>query len=256
VSVADSGAIALLEDSLGIINRVERDVAEALGPAAVTTHLVSKLNKKIIFEVPVNLRVRREANAGDLANLSKESANSVLVNVEGEVSNEESVGLGANVVTVPLSAVRSASLRSRVGRLSVGVVEVDLATLNLLALHGLVRLGAGLVVGKVDVAEALAAARVAVVDDTSAGQTLEVGEGSLEDFVIDGPGQRTREESSRSVGIGLGLLGDGLLGVLSLALLRGSLGLLLVRVGVGGVAVFIVLVVAVRRVVRRVLRAR
>jgi hypothetical protein len=55
------------------------------------------------------------------------------------------------------------------------------------SLHGLVRLGSRLSISKVDVAEALAAAALAIGDDAGVGETLELLEGLVERIVINVP---------------------------------------------------------------------
>jgi hypothetical protein len=193
-----------------------------------------------------DLRVGREANADNLANLAEELVDSVLVNVERQVTDEEGVALGADAVTVALGTVGSTSLGSGLGGTGVGVVKVEGTALKVLALHGIVGLGARLGISEVDIAEALAAAGVLVPDNTSADETLEVLEGLVEGVVIDAPAQAASEQSSRCVS--LGLLGAGVvLIILSLALLGYLRGSLLLRL-LGVVAAVIRIVLGVVRV--------
>lgn len=170
----------------------------------------------------------------------------VLVNIEGKVANKESVALGADGITVTLGTVGSAGSGVGIGGASVGIVEVDITALDVLALHGLVGLGGVLGGIEVDVTEATAATAHLVSNDAGTDETTEGLESLVEDVIIDGPAQVTSEESGGSVGLGLLGLGLGLILILSLALLRGgllSLGLrlirLLLRVGVGVIRITI-----------------
>lgn len=172
-------------------------------------------------------RVSGETAAGDLRYFTEESLDGVLINIEGQVANEEGIARGGDGVTVLLGAVGSTIAGIGVSGLGVGVVEVEGAAIELMALHGLVGLGGRLRVVEVDVAEALAAAGVLIVDDASADEASEIFESGSEGVIIHAPAQGASEEGSGSV-VGLGLL--GLLSdlLLSLSLLgRGSLGLLL-----------------------------
>lgn len=171
------------------------------------------------------LRVGREANAGNLSNLSKEFADSLLVNIEGQVTDEEGIALRANNITVFLGTVVGTSLRVSISRLGVGVVKVEGTTIEFLTLHGLVGLGGRLVVFKVNVSEATAATAHPVGDNTSANETAEVLESLLEGIVVDVPAQAAGKQSSGSGNIVLCLLGSGVDVVLGLALLGRSLSL-------------------------------
>jgi len=199
----------------------------------------------------LNSRVGRQANAGDRANGIEELADAVLVDIEGKVTNEEGVALGADGVTVSLGAVRSTGLGVGIGGLGVGVVEVDGTAINLLALHGLVRLGAGVRVVEVDVAEATAAARHLVGDDTGVDEALELLESLVQSVVINAPAQATGEQGRG--GISLGLLGSLVDLSLGLALLGSAGGLS--GLGIGDSLVRILLgVVAVLGVILGIIR--
>lgn len=196
-----------------------------------------------------DLRVGRQANAGDLGNLAEESVDSVLVGVERQVTDEQSLGLGANGVTVLLGAVLGTSLVVAVaGGLLAREVDVHGAASEVLSLGGLESGGSGLRVAEVDVAEATAAASLLVGDDAGTGQVGELLEGLVEGVVIDSPGKGANEEGRALVGdVGAGLLArdDGV--IQGLALLGGLLGLGLslrgfLRVGV------LLLLIGVRRV--------
>ena len=199
-----------------------------------------------------NLRVGRKANAGNRSDLLEESTDGVLVNVERKVTDEESVALGADGITVTLSTVGSAGGRVGIRRASVGVVKVHGTTLNLMAVHGLVSLGARGAIVEVNVTEATAAASTLLSHDTGVGKTIDVLEDLVEGVVINGPGKATGEEGSGL--ITLRLLGLGLTIVLSLTLLGGSLLSLLdlstsLLIGVGAVRVGVRVVVGVVRVI-------
>ncbi|KAK8924888.1 hypothetical protein VCV18_005314 [Metarhizium anisopliae] len=112
-------------------------------------------------------RVGRQANAGDLGDLGEELTDSLLVGVEGQVANEESLAFRADRVAVFLGTVRSTVTGVRLGRPSVGVIEVKRTAVQLKALHSFVSLGGGFRCLKVDVSEATAAAAVSVSDNTS-----------------------------------------------------------------------------------------
>ncbi len=191
-----------------------------------------------------DLRVSWQANAGNFGNLSEKLANSLLVNIERQVANEEGLTLRADGVAVTRSAVSSTVLRVSLGGASVGIVEVQSAAIKLLALHSLVGLGGRLRVSKVDVAEATAAASAPLSDDAGADEATEALEGLRQALVGHVPAQAAGEQSGGS--IRLGLLGGVINLLLSLALLGrlSGLGLLLL----GGVAVIRVVRVGVRAI--------
>lgn len=200
-----------------------------------------------------NIRISRQTNADNLGDLLEERTHAILVNVEGKVADEKSVGLGANAIAVLLGAVSSASLRVGVGRLGGSEVKVESSVVQELAIHGLVGLGGALEVGEVDVAEALAATSLAIVDNTGTGDALKVLEGVVQDVIIDTPAQASSEKGSGLLSsLCLALLGSGVNVLVSLALLGGgSGGLSLVRLG--GVVGVITAVGIVRVLVRRFL---
>lgn len=223
---ANGGTSLSLQNALGILDRVEGNVAEAL-------------------EV-TSLHVGGETDARDLASVAEEGVDGVLVDVEGEVADEESVGLGAQGITVGLSAVIGTLTGVGLGGTSIGVVKVQGTTVNLLALHGLVGSDASLGGTEVNVAEATAAASVLVHDDTSANKAIEVLESLPQSVVVNTPAEAASEESG---GLSLGLLGSLIDLSIGLALLGGSLGglglgLSLIR----GLLIGILLLVRVRRV--------
>lgn len=184
------------------------------------------------------LRIGREANASNLSNFGKELADGLLVNIEGQVTDEEGIALRADSVAVSLGTVVGTSLRVGISRLGVGVVKVEGTTIKFLTLHGLVGLGGRLVVLKVNVSEATAATAHLVGDDTGANETAEVLESLLEGIVIDVPAQAAGKQRSGSGDIALGLLGSGIDVVLGLALLGRSFGLgLFLGIRVRGVGV-------------------
>lgn len=140
-------------------------------------------------ETCINLRVGRQTDAGDLGNLTEEVADSILLSVEGQVTDEQSLALGAESVTVTLGTVGGAVTGLGLGRLGVGVVEVEGTTVNLLALHSLVGLGGRLGVAKIDVAETTAAASVLIGDDTGADKVAEGLESLKQTIVINTPAE-------------------------------------------------------------------
>lgn len=176
------------------------------------------------------LRVSGKSNAGDGSNLGEELTDGVLVNVERQVTDEESIALGAEGVTVSLGAVGSTTLGVGISRASVGVVEVEGTAVELETLHGLVGLGAALRVVEVDVTETTAAASSLLSDNTSTDETIELLEGLVEGIVVDVPAQAASEESGGSISLGLlsivrvdvilglALLGGSLLSLLSLGI--------------------------------------
>jgi hypothetical protein len=187
-----------------------------------------------------HLRVGGQANADDLAALAEEFADGVLVNAERQVADEEGVALGADGIAMLLSTVEGTGLGSRVGRAAVGIVEVEGTAIEVLAIHSLVGNLSLLTSGEVDVAKALAAASVLVVNDTSANETLKGLESLVEVIVIDAPAQATREQGAGNIVIGLGLLGGRVDLLVGLALLgRSSLSLSLLLIGLGIVRVIL-----------------
>ena len=194
----------------------------------------------------MNLRVGGKSDAGNLSDLAEELTDGILVNVERQVADKESVALGAEGVAVSLGAVGSTALGVGIGRASVGVVEVEGTAVELETLHGLVGLGATLRVVEVDVTEATAATSSLLSDNTSADETVELLEGLVESIVIDVPAQATSEEGSRSISLGLlslvrvdvvlglALLGGSLLSLLSLGirLLRAVIAVIRILLGI------------------------
>jgi hypothetical protein len=153
----------------------------------------------------------------------------VLISVEGDVADEEGLGrrvldvaeLGGAVVLLLLGSLRAVIARGR-------EVDTEATAVELVAVTGLESLGAVLGVGELDVAEALAAAGVAVGDDAHALELAELLELTGEPLLVDVPA----EVADKQVGGGLLLLAvdnhlDLLLGrlggLLGLALLAGGL---------------------------------
>jgi hypothetical protein len=198
-----------------------------------------------------DIRVGRQTKAGNLGNIAEELTDHILVNIERQVADEEGVALGADGVTVLLGALVGAGLGVGVVGLAGSEVKVDLATIDLLARHGLVSLGSRGGISEVDVAETTAATSSTVRDNTSADNALAVLESLVQAIIINAPGQAASEESLGAAGVGLsvglGLLGGSIDLLISLALLRGRglLSLLLLRgriVGVGvGIRVGVIL---------------
>ena len=149
---------------------------------------------------------------------------SVLVNLEGDVTDEKGVRLWVLGVTVLLGTLvgtltwSGGVTRSR--EVNVGLTTIDESTLlSLKSLGGISR------VGELDVTETLGAASGLVTDDTGSGDLTELLELTVEPLVINVPAQVTNEQVlgssvfSGSWLFGLSLLGWGLLLIISLTLL-------------------------------------
>lgn len=125
------GAVEVVEGLASLINRGELHVTEALGAA--------------------RLGVGGQTDSNNGTRLTEELGDGVLVGTEGNVADKQGVALRAGLVTEVTSASLSAVLIVVVvvvGRAASGVVEVDLATINLGILLGVVSLGS---VGSADV---------------------------------------------------------------------------------------------------------
>lgn len=169
-------------------------------------------------------------------------AEHILVGLEGNVADEEGVGLWVLLVTVGLGAgVGTLSWSSVVawgGEVDVGLTTIDQSTLlGSKCLRGIGR------VGEFNVTEALGAAGLAVRDDAGTGDLTELLKLAVQPLVINVPGKVTDEEVlGTSIGgsLSLDLLDGGLLLlVIGLALLGWS-GLLsagLLRIGAVGIRV-------------------
>jgi hypothetical protein len=202
---------------LGLINGRELNVTEALGAAG--------------------LLLGGQTDAEDAALGTEDLVESILSGAERKVANEESVALGAGLVTVRTGTGLNTVTTLLVVLAASGVVKVDGTAVEvgtLLGLHGLSGIGN---VGELDVAEATGAARLTVGDNAAAGELTELGELTLEPLLVDVPGEVANEEVGGST-LGsissLGLLGNSLGLVISLALLGDGL-LLRLRLGVRAV---------------------
>jgi hypothetical protein len=126
------GAVEVVEGLASLINRGELYVSEALGAA--------------------RLGVGGQTDSNNGTRLTEELGDRVLVGTEGDVADKQGVTLRAGLVTEVTSASLSAVLVIVVvvviGRAASGVVEVDLAAINLGVLLGVVSLGS---VGSADV---------------------------------------------------------------------------------------------------------
>jgi hypothetical protein len=160
-------------------------------------------------------------------------ANGVLVSVEGQVTNKESIALRADRVAVSLGTVVGTVTRVSLGRASIGIVEVESTVVELEALHSIISLSGSLGVLKVDVSEASAAASITISDDTAANQALKLLESFGQGGIVNVPAQVASKQGSGSLLVSLGLLRGGVDLLISLALLgsRGVLGLGLGLVG-------------------------
>lgn len=188
----------------------------------------------------MDLLLRRQTKALDGGNLVEEGRHRLLVNLEGQVTDKEGVALGAHLIVELLGTVVGASGRVLLG-LASRQVDSHVATIKegaVLLLKGSVGVLSRV---KVDVAEATGTALL-VHDDTGTSDTSAVLELLVEKVVVDLPAQVTHKEGRALAGsiVGLGLLGRGLLLVISLALLGGGIllrGLLLRGLGLLGVGV-------------------
>lgn len=195
-----------------------------------------------------------ETEALDVGNLVEEIRNRLLVDLEGQVADEDGLALRANLIVEFLGAVD----RVLVGfGLAAGNVESHVTTIKestvLLVKRGLCILRSV----KINVAKSSGATVVAVGHDASTSDTLALLELLVEDVVIDLPAKVANEESGALGGLvlGLGLLGRGLSIVVGLALLGGDLSLLFGRLGVRlvrvtrSVGVGVLLIVRLRPIV-------
>lgn len=192
------------------------------------------------FKPQDNLRVSRQSNTGDRADFVEELGDGILIDVKGQVADEQGVTLGAESVAVLLGTVGSTALGIGTFRAGVGVVEVDGTAANVLALHSLVGNLSRLSILEVDIAKATATASALLGNNTSTNKAIERLECLVEGIIINAPGQAAGEECGGSVAVNLGLLGRGVDLLIGLALL-GRLSLLL-------------LFLVIRRVVRVLLR--
>lgn len=205
--------------SLGLLDGGELDVTEALGATG--------------------LLLSGETDTEDGTLGTEDLVESILSGAEGKVTNEESVALGAGGVTEGASTVLGAVSTGLGSGAGSSVVKVDGTAIEvgtLLGVHGLNGIGS---VDELNVSETAGAAGLTVGDNAATGELTELGELTLEPLLIDVPGQVTDEEvGGGTLGdlSGLGLLGDGLGLVISLALL-GRLAVLRVGVRVRAVGV-------------------
>jgi len=169
----------------------------------------------------------------------------ILVSLEGNVADEESVRLWVLRVTERLSTLIGTLLWCGVVTGS-REVNVGLTTVNESTLLGL-ESGSGISrVGKLDVTEPLRASRVSVADNASTSDLTELFKLAEEPLIIDIPAQVTDKQVvgssilSTGRGLGLSLLGWGNLCIICLALL-GWGSLLLLRRVFRGVRVRVIL---------------
>lgn len=118
---------------LSLFDGAELDVAEALGAA--------------------RLGVSGQADAQDGTLLGEHVTESILGSAEGQVADEESVGLGAGLVTVLAGASLGAVTTLLLVLAASGVVQVDSTAVKVGTLLGLVGLGGIGSVGVLNVAE-------------------------------------------------------------------------------------------------------
>jgi hypothetical protein len=224
-TAADVLAVQSLKSGGSLILGAEVDVSETLEGTGVA--------------------VGGKRDTGDVTVLLEDLLDALVGALERDVAEEESVAGRAALVTVLVGT-------GTVGiGLSTGSAEVDveLTTVKLVLVHLLLGLGGIGSVGELDVTESLSTASLTVSDDTAANNLTEALELAAEPVLIDVPAHVTNEEvldTLLSGGLlGLGLLDSGGSGLLSLALLGGSLvalgsrrvvgvGIRVVRVGGSG----------------------
>lgn len=195
----------------GLLNRVELDVAEALRVASVA--------------------VSRETDALDAAVLGEDLGEGGLVGVKADVADEQRRRWWLRHIAVLLGTVVAALLRSSVGVLvltTLAEVNTKTTAIDLGASLALESLGSVLHLGELNVAKALASARVAVGDDSDASELAILLKLAGEPVLIDVPAEVTNEQVggwllSLAIDHDLGALRGGRGLLLRLALLVGLL---------------------------------
>lgn len=204
-----------------------------------------------------NSHIGWKSDVLDLAVGTESLAEHILIGLERNVADEKGVGFGVLGVTVGLGAGIGTLLWRGVVTWC-REVDIGLTTINQCTLLGL-ESGSGVGrVGKLDVSEALGAARLAVRDDTSASDLTKLLKLAVQPLVINVPAKVANEQvlGASVLSSSLVLLDRDLLLVISLTLLGRSsllgalLFLRLIRViGVGRSSLGLLLLgLALRRV--------
>lgn len=182
-----------------------------------------------------HIHISWESDINDSSMLAESLANSVLINIEGQVTQEESVGRRVGGVAKGCSTTLG-TLSGRIIGAGSGEVDVGLATVDQSAFLGLESSSSGSRAGELNISETPGAATLAVTDDTGARDLSELLKLTHEPLIIDIPAQITDKQvlgTGILSSLGLCLLGRGGDLVVSLALLGG--GNLILALGVAGV---------------------
>lgn len=164
------------------------------------------------------LHISWQSDVGNGTVSTESLTKSVLVSLEGDVANEQSIRLWILGITELLSTL--VGLLTWCGVVTGGgEVNIGLATINKSSLLSLESRCGISRVGELDVAETLGATRLSVADDTGTSDLSELLEFAVKPLIVNIPAQITNEQ----------VLGTGIsdLRGLFLGLLRGSWGLLL-----------------------------
>lgn len=260
-SAIDVTTVEGLKGLLGILDRVEGHIGEALGATRLPSTMLVFANIRRVVVIGYS-HISRDTEALDLAGLVEELRDALLAGTEGKVTDEEGVGFGADDIAVLAGAVLSALLGGIAGLRS--EVETHVTALKESTGLGIEGLLADLGGVEVDIAEAARATSLLVRDDAGGDDTLELLELLIEDVVINAPAEVANPEGGALLLLvaGLVLLGLGsLLGLLlGLALLGGLSGLLLLDglgllgVGVGVARISLLGVVRLERMLANVYR--
>jgi len=149
--------------------------------------------------------------------------NSILVSIEGKVAKEEGIRRRVLIVAILLSTALSTLPWCGIVTWS-RKVNIGLTTINERTLLGLESCGGIGRVGKLNVSETLGTTSGLVADDTSARDLSEFLELTVQPLVVNVPAQVTHKQ----------ILGTSILTTLSLRLLCGSDGLLVVSLALLG----------------------
>jgi hypothetical protein len=173
-----------------------------------------------------NIRILGKTERLDFLDFAEEGADGILINLEGQVTNEQCVALGADRVSELLSAVIGAGVGClSLSRTGLGGIKVQCPTLELKAIH-LLKGSFGILMSlELNISETTRALHGLVGDDTSTLDAFKVLEGLIEAVVGNTPTEISGKQGCVLVGRG-GLVGLGLLDrssdfLFSLALLGG-----------------------------------
>jgi hypothetical protein len=164
-------------------------------------------------------------------------ADDVLISFERQIPHKESVRGGVGRIAVLLGTVIGTVPWGGVvaGGSEVNVSDAAINLSTLLSIEGSSSING---LGKLDVSEALGAARISVSQDTCASNLTKLFELAVQPLVVDVPAQITNEEilDTAVLLVNLGLLGRSNRLVVGLALLGRLSGLLFVIAGAIGTA--------------------